>query len=438
MKLGVYFRESWHNLRSDKLYTLVYIIAVAFSLAIVMTYLTVVAMRTQNSYPETHRDRMLSIPLIYLELGTTSSMEQSVSKDFIAQFLSEPLPGVEAWTAVKTEEFKVYNSAGEPLKMVVEFIDSSFTDIFPLEVLYGGPITADGALRNVPDVLMAESAAAALLGRKDVVGESIFFNNKEYRICGVVRDVPQTATYAFAQIWVPDTEPTLMDVQLREWALANNNNVMVGPYEIELLAGSRRDFSAIRSEMQDRIDRYNQSGVSSWKLSLAYGMPTVRERIFMYDSAAAYTWIGVVVVLLVLLVPVFNLSGMTGSGMEARMAEFGVRKSFGAWRGAIVRQIVGENLLLTLIGGAVGLLLSYLLLYLLQDELYDLLPLNSMVEFGYFEFIPAPAFTFRSFFKVSLYLLLLALVLVVNLLSALVPASKVIRRPITESLNSQR
>ena len=33
-------------------------------------------------------------------------------------------------------------------------------------------------------------------------------------------------------------------------------------------------------------------------------------------SAAAYTWIGVGVVLLVLLVPVFNLSGMTGSGMD--------------------------------------------------------------------------------------------------------------------------
>ena len=52
MKLGVYFRESWHNLRTDKLYTLVYIIAVAFSLAMVMTYLTVVAMRTQNTGPD--------------------------------------------------------------------------------------------------------------------------------------------------------------------------------------------------------------------------------------------------------------------------------------------------------------------------------------------------------------------------------------------------
>ena len=89
--------------------------------------------------------------------------------------------------------------------------------------------------------------------------------------------------------------------------------------------------------------------------------------------------------------------------------------------------MVGENLLL-----------SYLFLYLLQDQLYDLLPLNSMVEFGYLEFSPAPAFVFRNFFKISLYLILLLLVLAVNLLSALVPASKVIRRPITESLNSQR
>ena len=430
MKIGVYFRESWHNLRSDKLYTLVYIIAVALSLATVMTYLTVVAMRTRNSYPETHRDRMLSIPLIYLELGTTSSMEQSVSKDFIARFLSEPLPGVEAWTAVKTEEFKVYKSSGESLKMAVEFIDSSFTDIFPLEVLYGGPITADGAQRNVPDVLIAESAAAALLGRKDVVGESVFFNSKEYRICGVVRDVPQTATYAFAQIWAPDIETFF------ERLVAPALGGMQGSYEIVLLAGSRRDFDRVRQEIEDRVERYNRSGGDDWKMTFTNGIPSQKERIFMLGSASAYRWIGLGVVLLVLLVPVLNLSGMTGSGMEARMAEFGVRKSFGAWRGAIVRQVTAENLLLTLIGGVLGLLLSYLLLYLLQDQLYDLLPLNGVADIrGIAE---APAFAFRDFFRLRLYLLLFVLVAALNLLSAMAPALKVLHRPITESLNSQK
>ena len=118
------------------------------------------------------------------------------------------------------------------------------------------------------------------------------------------------------------------------------------------------------------------------------------------------------------------------------MAEFGVRKSFGAWRGAIVRQVTAENLLLTLIGGVLGLLLSYLLLYLLQDQLYDLLPLNGVADIrGIAE---APAFAFRDFFRLRLYLLLFVLVAALNLLSAMAPALKVLHRPITESLNSQK
>ena len=69
MKLGVYFRESWHNLLADKTYGLVYILAVAFSMAMVMTYLTVQAVRMDNSYPEVHRDRMLSIPSMTFSAG---------------------------------------------------------------------------------------------------------------------------------------------------------------------------------------------------------------------------------------------------------------------------------------------------------------------------------------------------------------------------------
>lgn len=434
MKLGVYFKEAWRNLLSDKLYSLIYIAAIACSLAMLMTYLTVVSMRVSNSYPEEHRDRMLSIPMIGLQTGRTS-MERNVSEDFINRFLSEPLPGVETWTAFKVGDFKVYNAAGESARMIVQFIDGKFTGIFPLNVVYGRSIDSDGAVRNVPDVMISESAAVLLLGRRNVVGESIFFNDREFRICGVVRDVPMTATYSFAQIWAPDVMTTPEERGLLAW-LTSEGNLMGGSYELVMLADSRRDFENIRSEFQNRIDKYNGSGISKWKMSLPYGIPSVVERIFMYDSASAYTWVGLGVVLLVLLVPVFNLAGMTGSGMESRMAEFGVRKSYGACPRAIVRQIVGENLLQALIGGAVGLLLSYLLLYLLQNQLYDLLPLNSLTE--YMDFSGEHAFTFRSFFHVELYLLLLAFVLVIDLLSAIAPVSMVLRRPIVESLNAKR
>lgn len=429
MKLGVYFRESWHNLLADKTYGLVYILAVAFSMAMVMTYLTVQAVRMDNSYPEMHRDRMLSIPSMTFSAGQ-SVRDRGVNKDFMQRFLSGPVPGLEAWTAVKTDNFIVSTTSGESVNMAVEFIDSGFRTIFPLDVIDGAWLSEDAADRAVPEVMISESAAVLLLGRKDVVGETVFFDSREFRICGVVRDVPMTATYAFAQIWAPDIETFF------ERLVAPALDGMQGSYEIVLLAGSRRDFDRVRKEIEDRVERYNRSGGDDWKMTFTNGIPSQEERIFMLGSASAYRWIGLGVVLLVLLVPVLNLSGMTGSGMEARMAEFGVRKSFGAWRGAIVRQVTAENLLLTLIGGVLGLLLSYLLLYLLQDQLYDLLPLNGVADIrGIAE---APAFAFRDFFRLRLYLLLFVLVAALNLLSAMAPALKVLHRPITESLNSQK
>ena len=46
--------------------------------------------------------------------------------------------------------------------------------------------------------------------------------------------------------------------------------------------------------------------------------------------------------------------------MQQRISELGVRKAFGATRGVLIRQILNENLVLTLIGGVVGLVFSYL------------------------------------------------------------------------------
>ena len=53
------------------------------------------------------------------------------------------------------------------------------------------------------------------------------------------------------------------------------------------------------------------------------------------------------ILLVLLLVPALNLSGMIASRMESRLSEMGVRKSFGAGRGGLLSQVMWENLLLT-------------------------------------------------------------------------------------------
>ena len=78
-----------------------------------------------------------------------------------------------------------------------------------------------------------------------------------------------------------------------------------------------------------------------------------------------------IVVIILLLVPAVNLSGMTLSRMRRRMAEIGVRKAFGATGGELMRQVFFENLVLTLLAGIVGLALSYVATFALNGFLFQ-------------------------------------------------------------------
>lgn len=55
---------------------------------------------------------------------------------------------------------------------------------------------------------------------------------------------------------------------------------------------------------------------------------------------------------------------MTQSRLRQRVSEIGVRRAFGSTRTEMIGQIVMENLVVTLLAGAVGLLFSILFAYL--------------------------------------------------------------------------
>ena len=78
-----------------------------------------------------------------------------------------------------------------------------------------------------------------------------------------------------------------------------------------------------------------------------------------------------IIVLVLLLIPAINMSGITQSRMRKRMAEIGVRKAFGATRSELLTQVLYENLLQTLLGGVLGLFFSYASVLLLSDWLLD-------------------------------------------------------------------
>lgn len=122
--------------------------------------------------------------------------------------------------------------------------------------------------------------------------------------------------------------------------------------------------------------------------------------------------------LFLLIVPALNLTGVVQSSVQKRKEEIGVRKAFGATGGDVMRQVLSENLVLTCIGGVIGIGLSLLLLVLCKSFVLD----ESVTL--------TPAMLFRP----GLFLAALLLTFLLNGLSAIIPAWRTMRSPIVDSL----
>lgn len=203
-----------------------------------------------------------------------------------------------------------------------------------------------------------------------------------------------------------------------------------------LMAHEEADKEQLRQEVLDAVKRYNDTDKeyttslmgqpdSYWKSSFRGAEST--------DSSVLSQLRSMLYILLALLViPALNLCGMNSFRMSDRLAEIGVRKAYGATNKSLLSQILTENFVMTFMGGFCGLLLAYLIaitsdgwiLYLFDTEV---LP-NTVPSY----------FTVEMLLNPVLFLVVLCICLVLNVLSAMIPALSALRHPIIQSIQTKR
>jgi putative ABC transport system permease protein len=141
-----------------------------------------------------------------------------------------------------------------------------------------------------------------------------------------------------------------------------------------------------------------------------------------------------IILLILLLVPALNMSAMISGRMEMRLAEMGVRKSFGASRSTLLSQVLWENFVLTVLGGLLGLVISWLMILLCKDWMFTI--------FDRWVSMPPDGIAItvdgEMLFALPVFLLALLSCILLNLMSALIPAWSALRKPIVYSLLQKR
>lgn len=134
------------------------------------------------------------------------------------------------------------------------------------------------------------------------------------------------------------------------------------------------------------------------------------------------------ILLVLLLIPALNLSGLISSRMDMRSSEIGIRRTFGGTRFQLLKQVLWENLVLTISGGVVGLVIVWLCIIFSSGQLLTLLDSNNFNEVVSINLTP------EILYAPVIFIVVFLLCVVLNILSALVPAWFSLRRPVISNI----
>jgi putative ABC transport system permease protein len=254
---------------------------------------------------------------------------------------------------------------GEKVVSQLRHTDAEYWNILDFDFLAGQPYGESDVADGSRVAVVSEAAARNLFGDRAAMGQTFETRGQTYTVIGVVRNVPRIRESAYADIWAP-----LTTLPSDAW-----KSQLMGDFNAMLLADSPRNFRAIRAEFATRLphvvmlepERYQKmSGSPRTRLediaAEAAGTTNDAPRTALFIAAL------VVLALLFMLLPAINLVNMNISRIFERVPEIGVRKAFGASTGHLVGQFIVENIVLTVIGGAIGFLLSLWALQLLNGS----------------------------------------------------------------------
>ncbi len=338
-----------------KIFTLVSLFGIVATLVILVL---VVAMLEHGFGPgaDAARGQVLAVMRVSL-FGDNGSMRSAHGAYALFDRHARNLPGAENLAIFSSSTSADAFVNGRKQTLATKRTDGGFWNVFAFAFLEGRPFTEADVRRADFVAVITASARERLLGGGPAVGRTIDVGGQRFTVVGVVPDVSEMRILAYADMWVPLTT---------EKAPFEHHGIL-GGYQAALVVSPGASRDLIREAFDERLGRIElPDGMTRLVAPFETTFEGWARQMFPDESprSKAPLLIAVLVVLggLTALLPAVNLVNLNISRIMERSTEIGVRKAFGASSRALVAQFVTENVLLTMVGAAVALVVSAALL----------------------------------------------------------------------------
>ncbi len=375
--LRTYFKIAWRNLKSNKTFSFINI----FGLAVGLTCCMLISIYIYNelSYDTFHKDadRVYQIGSISMDgdqerRGSNSSAPVGVTmqKDFAEVEATARL--LRLFRDDKTL-FQVKDEQGTRSFYETQgyLADSSFFNVLTYYFKEGNPQTA---LHEPHSVVLSEELATKFFGKESALNKVVQISSStngdhEFKVSGVYKD-PPAPSHIDARFLLSFGGGNMYPLINDNPSMINNN--MFYTY-VKLKPGT--DAEKLQSKFPAFVEKYIGEDLRKSGRKRAYFLANIKDihvRAGIENNVtpgANKTTLFVLasIAVLTLLIACINFMNLSTSGSAKRAAEVGVRKVLGAQKNSLLKQFLGESLLMTGIALVFAIALTFLLLPLFEQ-----------------------------------------------------------------------
>ncbi|MFC1476843.1 ABC transporter permease [candidate division KSB1 bacterium] len=356
-----YLRISLRNIQRHKGYSFINIFGLAIGMASCLLIFMYVA--DEISYDRYHEkgDRIYRVTTIS-SIGN-STRHYDTTPPVLAETLGGEIPEIETYTRFNPEDnFMVRYDGNEYDIGRTMLADTSFFNMFTYEFTEGNARTA---LSSPNTIVITEETAQKIFGSEDALGKTLAFADSFFvRVSGVIKNVPKNSHFTFNAVR-PVTSFGYYYNAFRMW----QSNYFAELYSYILLPADV-DIPSLENKIRESVERNFGQLYAERGTRREYPLQPLRDIHLRsnFDTELSvlgnikYVYLFSLVALFIICIASINFVNLSTARSTTRAKEVGLRKVFGAAKGELINQFMGESLIITFISMVVSIVLVLLAL----------------------------------------------------------------------------
>ncbi len=353
-----YIKTAWRILKKNLSHTIINIIGlgVGFSVATLLLIFVYHQLSYDRFHEHSHRIYRITIEG---QIGDGQHINGPYTDGEVADILKEQLPEGEYVSRLFTQGAQeVFIDHKRFSAEQVVWVDPGFFRMFSFPLAKGDP---EHVLDGPDKVVISEDAAMRFFGSTDVVNETITIANYTYRITGIMENFPKNSHVQFTVIASIATRTRPDDNIIARQGIS---------FPTYILLREDADKESFFNNAARLADLHIEERYGPMGLRMSHDLQNL-EDIFLhsrFSMGAEETgdirnvYIFSFLTLFILLIAIFNFVNLMTAQAEKRTREIGLRKVIGAGKGDLIRQFMGESVLIALLAFVLALALNEFLI----------------------------------------------------------------------------